>query len=266
MYVGKGTGDRMKHTNSGQSNNELLNEFYFRRLFLGDMSLVVHKVAKFSGSGEALEAEKLLINKYLPYCNKCSGREHDNEYDFKTKLAGVCFSQGFKQPEWLQSKFDFRFLFTPKGLFCKGVKLHERSPFEYAFNKFHVRLKKEAYRHFPEYSLQFVDVPESFSSHTVSSIGYGLYYKEFIERGGNPFSSLGVETSWIENAYKVGGFNNYLLPESKKKIKKLKLDMERHNYMNFDQSSHLIIYYRKTEDYVSMFRNDWNYKTDVYLN
>lgn len=264
VYVGKGTGDRFKHTNSGQSNNELLNEFYFRRLFLNDMPLIVHKVAKYSGDYLALEAEKELISKYLPYCNKCIGREGEDKYEFKSRLSSLCFDKGFTQPEKILSKFDFRFLFTPKGLYCKSVYLHERSPFEYAFNRYHIRLKREFFKEFPEYALHFVDVPETFHSQSVSSSGYGFFFKEFIEVGGNPFSTLGVNSKWIDVAYKVGGFNSYYIGESRKKPK-YKLDIERHTYKNFIHDAHVLDYSSEVWNMQRMYHNKWDYERDVSL-
>lgn len=264
VYVGKGTGDRLEHTNSGKSNNELLNEFYFRRMFLGDMPLVVHKVSKYTYDYLALSAEKDLIERYLPYCNKCAGREHSVDYEFKGKLSRLCFDKGYTQPEQLMSKFDFRFLFTPKGLYCKGVYLDKRSPFEYAFNKYHIRLKKEFLIHFPEFSLQFVDMVDDFHSQIVSNCGYGFFFKKFIEQGGNPFDSLSASDEWLEATYRKGGFNSYYIPESKFKPK-YKLDYDRYKYMKYNCDSHVDRFYVSQEDYSKAYRNQWSYRNEKPL-
>ena len=264
VYIGKGTGDRLMHTNSGKSTNELLNEFHFRRMFLDDMPLIVHKVSKHRSDTDALAHEKTLIEKYLPYCNKCAGREHEDSYKFRGKLMQLCFDLGYSQPEKLDSKFDFRFLMTPKGLYCKGVYLGKRSPFEYAFNKYHIRLKQNLLVNFPEYSLQFAGVPEDFHSNLASSTGYGFFYKKFIETGGNPFDYLGVSDDWIENAYNIGGFNKYFLPESKYKIK-YTLDIEKHKYSKYGLDSHVLNYYRSINDYQKAYHNQLEYKHEKSL-
>ena len=268
VYIGKGTGDRLNHTNSGQSNNELLNEFYFRARFLDDMPLVVHKVKRHICDFDALAHEKELISKYLPYCNKCSGRSHNSDYIFKGKLSKVCFENGYSQPEVLESKFDFRFLFTPKGLWCKSVKLSDKSPFEYAFNKYHIKIKDEILVHFKEFCLQFADLRYSEYLHNADDFGYAVVTKEHFERGGLLFGDLGFDKDWCVDAFKVGGFNNYHLAESTKKPKNEKLDLERHDYSNsVIHESHVNKHYWNTNQVHKIYRCAWDrdYKREIRL-
>ena len=156
VYVGKGVGKRYEHTITGQSGNELINDFYFRNKYLGDMPLDTYIVKRYNTDVEACKGEEKLISKYLPYCNKCSGREHKDTYSFKEKLTSLCEELGYDHPETLYSKFDFKFLFTPKGLLCTSVSLSENSPFEKTGERFHVRLKSEFHKYFPENILQFI--------------------------------------------------------------------------------------------------------------
>lgn len=156
VYVGKGSGDRWKHTIYGQSGSEMLNDFFFRKRYLNDMPLDTYIVKHYKTDAEALKGEKKLIEKYKPYCNKCSGRYHSADYSFEGKLNELCKKEGYSEPEILESKFDFRFLFTPLGLLCRNVVLNSESPFEYAERNYHIRIKRDLFKHFPEFFLQFM--------------------------------------------------------------------------------------------------------------
>lgn len=207
VYVGKGNGRRKNHTLNGQSNNELINEFYFRNLFFGDMLLDTYKIKEHKSDADALKHEKFLIAKYKPFCNKCDGRVHKSDYIFREKLQTICSLIGMTKPEDLESKFDFRMLFTPKGLLCTRIRLAENSPFELSDSPFHIRIKKCLHHHFPEYALQFVDVMHFLSVEYLNSFHTSQCYARYIERGENPFSSYGVGMSWVKDAYYGGSFD-----------------------------------------------------------
>jgi hypothetical protein len=48
VYIGKGKGERLSHTVSGRSENNSINEFYFRCKLLGDMPLDTYKIKNFN--------------------------------------------------------------------------------------------------------------------------------------------------------------------------------------------------------------------------
>ena len=74
LYVGKGTGGRLRHCNSGISSNFELNKYYFEN---GSDSIRVEIVKRFETNEEALSYErfciltlKTLFNNYsVIYCN-----------------------------------------------------------------------------------------------------------------------------------------------------------------------------------------------------
>ena len=73
VYVGKGVGDRWKHTYGGTSNNVSINDFHFRYKYFNDMPLETKIVKTFTSEEEAFKNESVLINRYLPLCNMCAG-------------------------------------------------------------------------------------------------------------------------------------------------------------------------------------------------
>lgn len=201
VYVGKGVGKRWIHTVNGKSNNDLINYFYFNHTMKGDMPLETYIVKRYATSKEALHGESLLISKFLPYCNKCSGRSHSDKYDFEEKLIDVCERNGYDFPESLYSKFDFRFLFTPFGLFCTSVNLSENSPFEYADKQYHIRIKKELLTEFPENFLQYMKHDSDLSGEFISSFHNKPLALCTAESGDiSMFKDLNVTIDWMVSA------------------------------------------------------------------
>ena len=239
VYVGKGKGDRWFHTVSGQSKSELINDFYFRSKYLKDMPLDTYKVAYFTTDKQASRNERKLIGEYLPYCNKCAGRDWTSEYSFSYKLYIVSKNLGFSAPEQLQSKFDFRFLFTPKGLLCRTIELSETSPFERAEEDYHIRVKKKLFIHFPEYALQFANfVPEMVNLNMLDMGGSKRKVINDVERCRDVFSHVTDDMDWILGALNGGsldfaenfGFN------------KNGFNHVNHCYFKTNQSSHVEAY------------------------
>ena len=66
LYIGKGSGDRFKHCNSGVSSSILLNEYYFLN---GKDSITVDIVKYFTNSDDALSFEEDLIVELKPTFN-----------------------------------------------------------------------------------------------------------------------------------------------------------------------------------------------------
>lgn len=208
VYVGKGSGKRWKHTFSGASGSELLNEFYFRQKFFNDMPLETYVLKAYKDNLTATKAEKALINKYLPLCNKCTGRRHSVDYDMIDSIAEFCPSLGFDQPDRLESKFDFRFLFTPKGLLCTYVKLSENSPFEYGDQEYFIKIKKDFYIHFPEYALQYIAMTEEVEGEMFSAFTSKRILLGIAERGlTQPLSHVTDDLDWLVAAYKGESFS-----------------------------------------------------------
>lgn len=205
VYVGKGKGSRWFHTLSGKSGSELINDFYFRNKYLLDMPLDTYKVAYFKTNEQATRNERRLIDKYLPYCNKCSGRGWEHDYYFSDKLKEVALNLGFSEPEKLSSKFDFRFLFTPKGLLCTRVELADTSPFERAEEPYHIRVKSDLFIHFPEFALQFAKfIPEIVE---LNMYDLGRSKRKIIndvERCNGVFSHVTDDDEWIIEAVNSG--------------------------------------------------------------
>ena len=66
LYVGKGSGDRYKHCNSGVSSSFHLNEYFFKN---GNESINTKIVREFDCEIEALEYEKVCIQTLKPKFN-----------------------------------------------------------------------------------------------------------------------------------------------------------------------------------------------------
>ena len=208
VYVGKGLDKRWEHTVNGQSGSELINDFYFRYKYFNDMPLDTYIVKRYKTNEQAIKGEKRLINKYLPYCNKCSGREHASDYDFYKKLERVSLENGFDSPEVLYSKFDFRFLFTPKGLLCTRTDLAENSPFERTDEAYHIKVKSSLYVHFPEYFLQFMEHDSETHGYFLSSFHSKPLFLRMFEMGDKSlFGSLKVDIDWKVDALTRGSFD-----------------------------------------------------------
>lgn len=208
VYVGKGSGKRWKHTIGGTSGSELLNEFYFRQKFFNDMPLETYTVGWYKDNETASKTERKLIAKYLPLCNKCAGKIHNVNWDLLDKIGDYCKSMGFESPEQLESKFDFRFLFTPKGLLCKSVKLSENSPFEYGDQEYFIKIKKDFYICFPEYALQYISMTEEVNGEMFTSFTSKRILLGIAERGlTQPLSHVTDDLDWLVAAYKGGSFS-----------------------------------------------------------
>ena len=68
LYVGKGTGGRLRHCNSGISSNFELNKYYFEN---GSDSVRVEIVKRFETNEEALSYERFCILTLKPRLNLC---------------------------------------------------------------------------------------------------------------------------------------------------------------------------------------------------
>lgn len=191
VYIGKGRGKRWKHVAKGGSSNELINDFYFRNKYFGDLNLDLRLAGRFSTDAQARREEKKQIEEFKPLCNKVSGRVHNSSYEFRDKLIEVARLEGLSEPEDIYSKFDFKFLFTPKGLLCKYVDLSENSVFEYAREKYHIKIKKCCYKHFPEYFLCFLEFAEDQDAEFWNFFGVRNSYLQMLERGGIELSEYG---------------------------------------------------------------------------
>lgn len=202
IYVGKGSGDRWRHTITGGSSSELLNDFYFRNKYFNDMPIETHIVKWFNTSEQASKNEKVMINKHKPLCNKCTGRVHKTDNSLLSKIYEVSKNLGYSDPEYLESKFDFKFLFTPKGLLCKKVELCENSPFEYTGQDYHVKLKPTLYVHFPEYSLQYIEMPDNINSEMFHSFTSKRLLLNDCEIGlSNNLRTVSDNLDWLVSAY-----------------------------------------------------------------
>lgn len=210
VYVGKGTGKRWKHLIKGQSGSELINDFYFRNKYLNDFHLSTHIYGRYKTEKEALKFEKLLIEKYKPYCNKCSGREHETiPNEISEKLSAICEKLGYSQPENLYSKFDYRFLFTPKGLLCQSVKLADSSPFEYTEEDYHIRIKPVFHKFFQEYGLQFLKYSDGVDGEFLAFSTTRGFFRHLTLIGRNLFEENGFDIGWSRDAFFNKSFNYY---------------------------------------------------------
>lgn len=213
IYIGKGTSDRVHHLVNGQSGSELINDFYFRVKYLNDIGIVPKLISTYRTSEAAANAERKLISKYQPYCNKCAGRQSLSEYDFMGKLATKASQSSFGVPERLDSKFDFRFLFTPKGLLCKKVTLSEDSPFEHTGEDWHIRLKKDLLIHFPEYSFQFMLRSSLIEELIGGAVNLTEVLSKVLELGDNVFSHVTTDKCWINSALHSGNYRDFEIAE-----------------------------------------------------
>lgn len=183
VYIGKGRGKRWKHVVHGRSNSEIINDFYFRNKYLGDMNLDIRIFSYYRTDLQAKKEEKKQIKKFKPFCNKVAGRVHNNEYEFKNKLRKVSENDRDCDLEELWSKFDFSFLFTPKGLLCQNVHLSPNSVFEYTGQKYYIRIKEEYYKYFPEYLLRFLNFDSTADAEYWNFFGVRNSYIHGLERG-----------------------------------------------------------------------------------
>lgn len=191
VYIGKGVGKRWNHVANGGSGNALINDFYFRNKYFSDLNLEVTISKKFSTDLQARKEESKQIMEHKPFCNKVSGRGHTNEYLFKDKLAEVADELKRDKPDNIWSKFDFSFLFTPKGLLCQSIKLTDNSVFEYTREEYYIRIKKECYKYFPEYFVRFANFDSTVSTDFWTWFGVRNIYIQSLEAGEEGLSEYG---------------------------------------------------------------------------
>lgn len=191
VYIGKGKGRRWKHIAYGRSANELINDFFFRNKYLGDMNLDVRISGWFKTDAQAKKEEKKQIDKFKPYCNKVAGREHENNYSFKDKLVDISLKKCADEVEELWSKFDFRMLFTPKGLLCKKTYISKNSVFEKAEEDYHIRIKDKYYKYFPEYLLCFLNFDTEADAEFWAFFGVRNTYIQMLEIGACEITDYG---------------------------------------------------------------------------
>lgn len=213
VYLGKGVGKRVAHVTGGKSGSELINDFHFRNVYFKDMELEPKVVSYHTTAKAALRAERSLIQKYKPFCNKTTGRFHSEEYPFKDKLKLLALNMGYTPPEVLKSKFDFRFLFTPKGLFCRVVDIGVNSVFEQ--DGFYVKVKSELHSHFPEFALQYAKFNSEVIYSLIWNMGVYKYSLTQMDRDVKVFKDVVDDSSWWYAAIEAGSFKGYHITEHK---------------------------------------------------
>lgn len=191
VYIGKGKGRRWEHVANGRSANELINDFYFRNKYFSDVNLEVNIPVRFKTDLQARKEESKQIAIHKPLCNKVAGRGHTNEYDFKDKLYEVAELLRKDKPDNIWSKFDFSFLFTPKGLICQSVSLSDNSVFEYTGEDYYIRLKKDCYKYFPEYFVRFAKFYSEARTEFWTWFGIRNMYIQSLEIGIEKLSEYG---------------------------------------------------------------------------
>lgn len=242
VYIGKGMGKRKDHTQNGKSNSDLINEFYFRYLLLNDLPLDTYIHRKGLSEDEALRIEKELIKKYAPYCNKCAGRYRITEYEFSENLKCYAKNLGYAPVEQLNSKFDFKFLFTPKGLLCQSVNLSSNSVFEYTGQPYHIRLKKELFHLFPEYGLQFLTPEKDYDSFILN----GMTTKQMVfilTQNGVDLFDFKVSESWLEKF--ISSEHLDFADDLSHKKYLIKFDRERFKHSLYKFDSHVELFLKQ---------------------
>lgn len=149
VYVGKGKGLRLNHTFKGESSNKILNEFYFRNMYLNDFPLYTKKVCEFSTEREALSYEKDMIRKLQPVANRDTSLwVEKNMSMYLTKKLRKIFDTDKITPEIITTRYDEDLIYTKFGLPCE-VKSKSLPEFlEYCENG-NVRLTEDTLQHFP---------------------------------------------------------------------------------------------------------------------
>ena len=253
VYVGKGVGDRWKHTYGGTSNNVSINDFHFRYKYFNDMPLETKIVKTFTSEEEAFKNESVLINRYLPLCNMCAGKEYKTSYAFKEKLSMLCSKLGYTPPEMLESKYDFRFLFTPRGLPCRRETLKSTSPFEYCKFSNNIKIKDELFLNFPEYGLQFMENDPEVHSEMLTFFTVRGFYNRLFEMGNNLFKDVSNDKRWILSALNGESFKHL----EKFKFQDRPLNEELFLYNFSRQDGHVIAYKANiTEDEKRLKRSE----------
>lgn len=236
VYVGKGKGCRSSHTLCGRSENQDINDFHFRWKYFNDIPLETVKVAWFSSEQDAYANEAKLIKKYKPYCNASSKQECDL-YPFKDKLKSVSSTLGFNTPEDLFSKYDFKFLFTPKGLLCHKIALDENSPFERVGTTGYIKVRSSFYTHFPEFAYLFMENAKD-TNYTHLTLGATNWYFNKFEIGCNLLSSVSTDKEWLLEA--LNGESYQYLKHFK--VARNVFNEEKFSY-NFNlKDSHVLVY------------------------
>ena len=96
LYIGKGSGNRYQHCNSGISSNKALNRYYFANGEEG--SITVKILHHFDDDKSALQCEKDLIIKHEPlyntdFCKKTTGKVKNRQN--REDVIG-CLERGYK--------------------------------------------------------------------------------------------------------------------------------------------------------------------------
>lgn len=144
----------------------------------------------------------------------------------------------------MYSKFDFRFLFTPFGLFCTSVNLSENSPFEYADKQYHIRIKKDLLTEFPENFLQYMRHDSDLSGEFISSFHNKPLALCTAESGDiSMFKDLNVSIDWMVSA--LCGESLNFADEFGFEFREL--NVEKFRYINTVMDSHVKLYAKHKE-------------------
>lgn len=175
IYVGKGKGSRLSHTFGGESSNRVLNEFYFRNMYLNDFPLETRKVKDFYTEKEALDYESNMIRKYQPVGNR-SMRLWVNKSmsNYLTKKLNNILNSDKVRPELITTKYDEDLIYTQFGLPCT-INSKVFPKFLTRCENGNVRLSDDMLEHFPNKSSKFLfskdRVPSNiFIEHTFSDV------------------------------------------------------------------------------------------------
>ena len=149
VYIGKGKGLRLNHTFNGESSNKILNEFYFRNMYLNDFPLYTKKVCEFRTEQEALSYEKDMIIKFQPVANRDTSLwVEKNMSMYLTKKLRKIFNTDKIVPKLITTKYDEDLIYTKFGLPCKINSKSLPEFLEYCENG-NVRLTESTLQHFP---------------------------------------------------------------------------------------------------------------------
>lgn len=224
VYVGKGKGSRLKHTLNGESANKILNEFYFRNLYLNDFPLETRKLQHFKYEKEALDYEKALILKNQPIGNRDNSLWIESGMTmYLTKKLRKVLGNNTLDSKLITSRYNEDLIYAPFGLPCK-LNCKELPDFLTICENGNVRLSDNILENFPNKSSKFLfsDVkinPDVFNTKTFFEVFNDL------KDCGKFLQSTVLTASWVkENDEYMKIIPNPLSKVDKKVVEDLGID------------------------------------------
>ncbi len=245
VYVGKGKGSRLNHTTGGESSNKILNEFYFRNVYLNDFPLETRKLQHFYYEKDALDYEKSLIMKNQPVGNRDNSLWTESGMSmYLTKKLRKLLSNETLESKLLVSRYNEELIYTPFGLPCK-LNCRKLPSFLTVCENGNVRLSDKMLENFPNKSSKFLFSRTKVTSDIFTNKTFFEVFNE-LKESDKFLRTRNLRASWFSDNVEYMELNPNPLSKLDVKISKdssedLSIDHSSMRQMKWDRNVRLVL-------------------------